>query len=120
MERETKFRVYIKEQDRIVYIASPRNDTFILFAEGCWFVYDTFTGAHELIASSENGDILMEYSGLLDSDNNEIYEGDSLETPEGTFKVVFDSGRFAINGEQLAVYCALYPIRVVGNVLENK
>ena len=84
----TRFRVYSKELKKMIYVGAKHNDTYIMFTEnGVWFVYDTFQGEHELIASSEHGDILMQFTGYQMDDKDVCFD-DLVSNNFGTEKEV--------------------------------
>jgi uncharacterized phage protein (TIGR01671 family) len=66
---------------------------------------------------------LMEYTGLKDMREKEIYEGDILFESFGEkyFKVVFEDGSFTVETEEYSLSLSEYAhiCEVVGNIYEN-
>ena len=66
---------------------------------------------------------LMQFTGLLDKNGKEIYEGDIMKTPYGNYAVEFDIGQFqyenfdhyGVNGEGPC----LDEGEIIGNIHEN-
>lgn len=70
--------------------------------------------------------VLLQYTGLKDTNGKEIYEGDIIEIlswRKERFKVVFESGMFrAVRGESkvsLATFKGEVGCEVIGNIYEN-
>ena len=79
---------------------------------------------------------LMQYTGLKDTNDKEIYEGDVVKAPTGShpYRVIFLLGSFDINYPDCCVHCksgnachgSLYEylahyenVEVIGNIYEN-
>ena len=134
MKREYKFRAW--DGKKMIYIGDDRNDTYIMFMEGIWFVYDTFSGEHLLLASSENDNEIMQYTGLKDKNGKEIYEGDihgfktkiDDKTTWCYLPVVFDNGAFWLDESflkdrsMLTLLCEYKdePLNIVANIYQDK
>ena len=87
----------------------------------------------EIFFSNENVDCyehvdfknieLMQYTGLKDKNNKEIYEGDIVFESSGKeyFKVVFEDGSFRLESEEYSLLLKNYVhiCEVVGNIYEN-
>ncbi|MXQ54788.1 YopX family protein [Shimazuella alba] len=106
--REIKFRVFAKDKR---------------FPEGKIHYPDTLTQIDEVMALINNTDIsLMQYTGLLDHNGKEIYEGDIIKTDFRKNAIVsFENGCFMIGGKRgISIDHYLNSgLEVIGNIHEN-
>ena len=118
MSREIKFRIwdknsgyFIKVSDTNKHYLSQNGDIIIIDEIG--FIYET---------DKENY-IINKYTGLKDSNEYEIYEGDIAwnEYDEEYQVVVFNEGEYKLKGETSVqnLYDSLDYIDIRGNVYEN-
>ena len=106
MMRPIKFRQWISER-KIMYYG-------IGISEGCW------TGMPSVTFSR---DPLLEFTGLLDKNGKEIYEGDLIKTRGGAlYGISFMDGCFvAMNkySDDCLSTRVDYFTEVIGNIYEN-
>ena len=130
MKREIKFRAWIPNLKRIIYIGSHKNDTAVWICEDGFNVVDHFTGSHESLGTDEDGVILMQFTGLKDKNGKEIDEGDVWlmnGIKSQPMIVCFDNGKFISKstwGEYLKrddgyTYWDFIDGEVIGNIYEN-
>jgi uncharacterized phage protein (TIGR01671 family) len=109
MNRQIKFRVWCKVQNKFEYdwqkvISSSYNYRDEKYPNGIDVTND------ELLA-------VQQFTGLTDKNGEEIYEGDVVKTNCLKGEVVFRSGSWLFNGHPLINYEE--SLVIVGNVLEN-
>lgn len=121
MSREIKFRAWDKEMKRMIYInnSCDMHDTLVFF--------DGVAKYHNLQTGDGTDFPLMQYTGIKDKNNNEIYEGDIFITNnKQVFKVIYDDTRFIGVCRGWVCYVdSCYKdgsssIEVIGNIYENE
>ena len=118
--REIKFRAWLKEHKTKVNVAEIDINHQLIYHYG----FDDFEGNFENFNSIE----LLQYTGLKDKNENEIYEGDILFESFGEryYKVIFENGSFRaeFKGDFDEYSFDLMDVvahrcEVVGNIYEN-
>ena len=116
--REIKFRAWVKDEKAIfeVVLINYVTKKVTYLSERVGHLLNI---RHEKFNDIE----LMEYTGLKDKNNKEIYEGDILFESFGEeyFKVVFEDGSFRVETEEYSLALKEYAhiCEVVGNIYEN-
>ena len=117
MARETKFRAW-----------DPFNAVMIYSK-----ILSNFFNSFEKADIGGNNPKLMQFTGLLDKNEKEIFEGDLLAPMDNDFRpeyrgnwvVVYDDGTFAAEGnsERISTWIPYWvpekQIEVIGNIWEN-
>lgn len=118
--REIKFRAWLKEHKSMIDVMEIDIDNQTIFYY--WF------GDHDGHFENFNKIDLMEYTGLKDKNNKEIYEGDILSdgNNEKPYKVIFENGSFRAefkgDFDEYSfdlIDVVLQGCEVVGNIYEN-
>ena len=108
--REIKFRAWVKSEKAMIQHREVIERAHLQFND-----------------SLNNTDIVMQYTGLKDKNNVEIFEGDLLHCPSielAYYKVVFDNGCFELYHRlsRWGLLSRLYELtepEVIGNIYEN-
>ena len=119
MNREIKYRAWLKEEEKMVNVS-------LMSLTEKWIGYQIFYEEEKKkkfeFSDSENFK-LMQYTGLKDSLGNEIYKGDILwnEYDEEHQVIIYDEGEYKLMGESHIqnLYNNLDYIDVRGNIYEN-
>lgn len=113
MNREIKFRAFIKDTKEMVKVSAIQFDVNSPRPEPC--IMDEHNDIHNI-----NDVILIQYTGLLDKNGKEIYEDDILKHRNGIGKVWFrcNVASSVVDGEQ-GNYGLDRDCEVIGNIYEN-
>lgn len=129
-----KYRVWIHSLKRMVYVAEKINDTWMCLSEKGFDVVDNIFGSNNVIASSDDDDVLMQCTGEFDINDEPIFEGDIVKVAYGTGNVIFRSGCYWIEwinevdaeaellAYELIAVRRLVPrkdLEIIGNIFEN-
>lgn len=116
MKRELKFRFWIEKECKMADFKTAKRE------------------CDRLSLLSMDGFIAMQFTGLLDKNGIEIYEGDIVENTDNNvqegekpyktkLKVEYVGGGFSFTGDRLCMYGLRdnqqMSIEVVGNIYEN-
>lgn len=117
--REIKFRAWDKEEARMIKWSELHLDT----DQDGMFIWIGETDNFGTAEGYPLGDFeLMQYTGLKDDCNNEIYEGDILyfeDESEFIGYVYFQDGCFYVSGVSELLYEWNKACRVEGNIYED-
>ena len=109
MQREIKFRAFDKEAKTMHKVSSIYFDNKQVFIQEKFF--DVWLDLNDVE--------LMQFTGLYDKNDNEIYEGDVIPLFGKNHAVKFKDGMFTINDREMRRYIHSIPLEVIGNVYEN-
>lgn len=117
MNREIKFRTW--DNGKMLYNVAVKNS------------YAFYEGKHLTVKDGNCQYTIMQYSGINDRNENQIYEGDLCRLESGRIvEVKFKDGGFgydSLDGESFNVFAGhnhleriLLSIEIIGNIFENK
>lgn len=116
--REIKFRAWLKEHKTMVNVAEIDINLQLIYHYG----FDDFEGNFENFNSIE----LLQYTGLKDKNENEIYEGDIAIHHGKMHKIIFNAeeARFVLRDDEFELEIPFTNnnnkrMEIVGNIYEN-
>ena len=121
--REIKFRAWLKEKKEMIDNARPD-----FFCKQLHYLRGNSAGGQDVLGVSTEDIELMQYTGLKDMREKEIYEGDVLSNgnDEKPYKVIFENGSFRAEFEGDFEEYSFYLIdivaqhcEIVGNIYQN-
>lgn len=116
--RPIKFRAW-DEKSKFMYSPDDNNSEMFMYFDGT-VCYD---------GSPTKDYILMQFTGLLDKNGKEIYEGDVIQDGDEPqdYEVSFNSGSFWAEeiiplqgGSMISLYDVRGHCEIIGNIYENK
>lgn len=118
--REIKFRAWLKYKKEMVDNARPD-----FFSKQLHYFCDNSAGGKDVLGVSTEDIELMQYTGLKDKNNKEIYEGDIFHI--GSKKILYVvewidcglKGRQIKNKSWIGLDYWKEDIEVIGNIYEN-
>ena len=121
--REIKFRAWLKEKKEMIDNARPN-----FFCKHLHYLCDNSSGGQDVLGVSTEDIELMQYTGLKDKNNKEIYEGDILSdgNNDKPYKVIFENESFRaeFEGDFEEYSFDLIDVvaqgcEIIGNIYEN-
>lgn len=132
--REIKFRAWDKDEEWMVCNVQDAYDGLPYSKENAEHIVDSYDWVSGFSSFLDSDDFIpMQYTGLIDKNGVEIYEGDILsgefyfrgvgwyDTGEGNFSindpVIFEAGKFICRGFDL---CDINDeMKVIGNIYDS-
>ena len=119
--REIKFRAWLKEKKEMIDNARPD-----FFCKQLHYLCGNSAGGQDVLGVSTEDIELMQYTGLKDKNNEEIYEGDIVTLHNNKYKVIFNTeeARFVLRDDEFEMNIPFTNnnnerMEVLGNVYEN-
>ena len=119
--REIKFRAWLKEKKEMIDNARPD-----FFCKQLNYLCGNSAGGQDVLGVSTEDIELMQYTGLKDKNNKEIYEGDIVTLHNSKYKVIFNSkeARFVLRDDEFESEISFTNnnnerMKIVGNIYEN-
>lgn len=119
--REIKFRAWLKEKKIMIDNARPD-----FFCKQLHYLCGNSAGGQDVLGVSTEDIELMQYTGLKDKNNEEIYEGDIVTLHNNKYKVIFNTeeARFVLRDDEFEMNIPFTNnnnerMEVLGNVYEN-
>ena len=121
--REIKFRAWLKEKKEMIDNARPD-----FFCKQLNYLRGNSAGGQDVLGVSTEDIELMQYTGLKDMREKEIYEGDVLSNgnDEKPYKVIFENGSYRAEFEEDfeeysfdLIDVVAQGCEIIGNIYEN-
>lgn len=116
MNREIKFRAWIKEEKRMVEveIVDTRAKTISYIEKS------KITNGYYLRSMNYDEIELMQYTGIKDKNGKEIYEGDIVVNSDGDFGYVFfKDGSYNVRHDVYTGYLFAWDYEIKESIYEN-
>lgn len=120
--RDIKFRAWHKEKKEIVNV-----EEIDFMNKVINYIENDYENNRQEIRGAYFEDIeLMQYTGLKDKNNKEIYEGDIITLHNSKYKVIFniEGARFVLRNDEFELEITFINhnnerMEIVGNIYEN-
>ena len=118
--REIKFRAWLKYKKEMLDNARPD-----FFCKQLHYLCDNSAGGQDVLGVSTEDIELMQYTGLKDTNNKEIYEGDIFHIGSKKILYVVEWIDCGLKGKQIRNKSCIGldywkdDIEVIGNIYEN-